>query len=575
MSGEVGRPGTGGRQPMASPHTTTSATHELYEQFGAPLAATSMGVTMLSWVEDPDGEGIIFARLSGRDLQRGETAMLQIHPGRSLMAAHGLRARLLIVTTDNTGAREYARRPDFAAVEQAHAQGWLRWVCWRDQERIAREPMPFEQFMRHALDAQIDVYLHGLGRRVEWATDRLMLRTLGVVSAEEREKIAERTHRALRERWLKEGRGWPSARKFGFRRNPVTKYLEVDPEQWEFVKRIHLRYAELEQRPEGRGVAALATELTKLGCELSPAQLRRILRDRIYVDGVWSVNDGKYPGRPIHLDEPIPEAIYERNQELLSLCRGRSSRTAIGEFALSGVPVVHSACEHLRDSADRPPTLLGRRHRDRQGLAYRHAPWVPEPCRGFSIPRDHLDDAVTAALVDLSEHPALESAWQRACRPDLGVIPPVISENDERTLRLRISRIQRQLGRVRRLHREALVDGGTLDLALHRDLIDDLASEIARCEARLRSRSIVPEIREQTHAEPASLRDALSSALRQSDAVTRAALIQRLTRAIRVSDRHGREVAIEIESYFGLLHSATPDTRRAEPRDTPGGCERP
>lgn len=565
MSGEVGRPGTGGRQPFASPHTATSATRELYQQFGAPLAATSMGVSMLAWVEDPDGTGIIFARLSGRDLQRGETAMLQIHRGRGLMTEQGLRARLLIVTTDNTGARDYTRRPDFAAVEQARAQGWLRWVCWRDQERIAREPMPFEQFMRHALDAQIDVYLHSLGRRVNWSTDRLLLRTLGVVSAEERVKIVERTHRALHERWLKEGRGWPSARKFGFRRNPITKYLEVDPAQWEFVKRIHLRYAELEQRPEGRGVAALAAEMTSLGCELSPAQIRRILRERMYVDGAWSVSDGKYPGRPVDLDEPIPESVYQRNQELLGLRRGRSSQTAVGEFALSGIPVTHAPCEHLRDVGDRAPTLLGRRHPARRGLAYRHAPWVPEQCRGFSIARDELDGAVTRALVELSEHPALESAWRRACRPAVSVIPPVLTENDVRALRLRISRTQRQLGRVRRLQREALIAGTTVDLGSYRDLIEDLNVEIARDEARLHATRITPDISQGADAERVSLREAMSSVLEnantKSAAVSRGALIQALAMGVRITDADEHSIAVEVATPFAPTDRLDPRPR--------------
>lgn len=562
MSGEIGRPGTGGRQPLASPYTATSATRELYEHLGAPLAASRMGVTMLSWVEDSGGEGIIFARLSSRDVQRGETAMLQIHPGRNMMAALGLRARLLIVTTDNTGARVYARRPDFAVIEQARAEGWLRWVCWRDQERVAREPMPFEQFMRYALDAPIDVYLQSLGRRVDWNTDRLMLRTLGIVSAEEREKITERTHRALRERWLKEGRGWPSARRFGFRRNPVTKFLEVDLEQWEFVKRIHLGYAGLEQRAGGRGVAALAGEMTALGCELSPAQVRRILRDRMYVDGTWSVSNGKYPGRPVPLGEPIPEAVYERNQELLGLRRGRSSRTAIGEFALTGVPVIHDACEHRRDDAGRATTLRGRRHRDRAGLAYRHAPWVPEGCRGFSIARTELDAAVIRALVDLSDHPVLQSTWQRAYRPDAAAIPPVLSENDVRTLRLRIGRMRRQLGRVRRLHRESLLAGASLDLSLYGELVDDLTSEIARHEARLRVQLIAPDLGECIDAQPTSLRDAMTSVLRnnrtQRAAVVRAALVQQLVLAVRVTDAGSRSVAIEVESPFGPLVSESP-----------------
>lgn len=552
IPGSVGRPGTGGRLPFASPHTATTATRALYQQFGDPLIATSQGVTMLSWVAEPDGDGIVFARLSGRDLQRGETAMLQIHPGRDMAERLGLRPRLLIVTTDNTGARDYGRRPDFAALEQARDQGWLRWVCWRDQDRIAREPMPFEQCMRTLLAAQIDLYLVSLGRRVDWAADRLLLRTLGTVSAEEREKIAERTHRALRERWLKEGRGWPSARRFGFRRNPVTKFLEVDPEQWEFVKRIHLRYAELQPDSAGRGVTALSREMTALGCELSPAQIRRILRDRIYVDGTWSVSG--HPGRDICLDEPIPEAVFQRNQELLGLRRGRTTRTVTGQFALNGVPVVHAACRDLRDRTGRPTALRGRKQADRPGLCYRHAPWVPDACRGFSIDGQELDAAVAHALADAAQHPTLIRVWRDSTPVGGERLPPVLNDNEERALRDRVRRMRRQLTQLRRLYRERLVAGERPEARAYLDLVADLEAEIerglARSESARRTSTLVGRA-----SRADDLAEAMHSVLAPTSltgdwAAARSALVRALTAEVVVSDLSADNVSVTVRTPF-------------------------
>src|SRR6201999_3214831 len=109
---------------------------------GQPRHLSSAGSHLLIWTDHPDGDGIVFARLSGREVQHGETAMGQIHPARELCRLLGLRARLLVVSVNNTGARDFDERPDFALATEAIDAGWCRWTMWRDIARLAREPLP-------------------------------------------------------------------------------------------------------------------------------------------------------------------------------------------------------------------------------------------------------------------------------------------------------------------------------------------------------------------------------------------------------------------------------------------------
>src|SRR6185312_349887 len=54
----IGRPGTGGRMPQATPYSATSATADLIERLGQPHRYSVDGVQLMSWTDDPEGEGI-------------------------------------------------------------------------------------------------------------------------------------------------------------------------------------------------------------------------------------------------------------------------------------------------------------------------------------------------------------------------------------------------------------------------------------------------------------------------------------------------------------------------------------
>lgn len=554
----VGRPGAGGRLPRSSPFTGTSATADLIAELGQPQLEVHGSTQLLLWPVHADGDGIILGRLSGREVEGGETAMGQIHPLRALAGRLELRPRLIVMSIQNSGMRPYADRPDFALIEEAIGHGWCKWVAWRGPDRIAREVLPAETFYDLLRCNRVGLYLNGLGREVDWQRDRIYLRALGLVSAEEASSIKERTHTAIRSRYIAEGRGWPSSKRFGFRRNWATKYLEPDPDQWEFVKRIHLGYADAATDHRG-GLRTVRDELMGMGCELSHQRLVTILRDRIYVDGSFAVMvDGEVvPQRRIVLTDPIPEAVFQRNQELLDLRKGRERTARIGDFCLNGIPIVHEPCVEIRDGRGLRAFLKGRVNR--RVRAYRHSPWVPHGCRGFVIDQDALERPVLDALRTFADSPELVAAWAEHTRSERrGLDSDVVSPRQRRQLARKIREKELQKAQLVRSFTERLSDGDEVNELAYWELVGALTTEIDQLRSRHARSSLTPTVStEQAHADLRSAFDAiLTPDVPDDDAlrVQRAALVQALVREVRVSDRDGA-IAVEVETTLPVRAS--------------------
>jgi hypothetical protein len=99
----VARSGTGGRRKRIDVGFEIEATRELRERYCAPQAIPHRGSLLLIWEMNDDGDGIIAARLSSQDVQKGETAMGQIHNGLALAAGHGLKPACAVVAMPTSG----------------------------------------------------------------------------------------------------------------------------------------------------------------------------------------------------------------------------------------------------------------------------------------------------------------------------------------------------------------------------------------------------------------------------------------------------------------------------------------
>jgi hypothetical protein len=218
------KPGTGGRRPRATAFTPTTATAALYRELGDPTISQHQGTTMMVWVVDKRGDGILNARLSGQELQGGETALGQVHPLRALADQLERRVRLIVVTINNSGAKAFDDRPDFILTKREIDAGRVRWVAWRGTDRIAREETPFFMYRDLLRDSGTTLILGNLGRAIDFRHDRYQLNMQNTAAADERDLIYMRTHGAIHSRWVLEGRGWPSSGGYGFRRNTQTKF---------------------------------------------------------------------------------------------------------------------------------------------------------------------------------------------------------------------------------------------------------------------------------------------------------------------------------------------------------------
>jgi hypothetical protein len=536
--------------PAATPFTPSSAIAGLIELIGPPQLV-SAGLRV--WEVDSEGDGIESVRLSSTDLQGGETALAQLEPVRRLTRSFDLRPRLVVVSFRNSGGRRYEDRPDLELIERSVRARWCNWVAFRGVDRIARDDLPYALFYDLLKQHGTTLYLAELGRAVNWSRDRIEVGLRGLISTEERETIKERTHGALVRNWVRAGRGWPSKRPFGFRRNEWTKFLEPDPEQWPYVKLIHYRYADLS---DGRtGVRRLANELAEAGCDLSPTRIRAVLDDLIYVTGEYTFTHGGelIAPAPVVLPDPIPLEIWQRNQELLAMRKGKTSRTPEGYFCLNGIRLLHEPCIDERNGRGQRPVLKGRVHPGRSICAYRHEPWVPCGCRGFVVDQDVLEPPILGAIVaGVEEGPGVD-AWLLANR-DRGVsISPAVDEGTRRRVERQIGNLQRSRARLARSFRLRLAEGRDLDEMAYADLVAGIDTEIACLSEYLRRAdevdvvSLTPAARQ-----PSGWRAAVRATLTPDvpdDArlrVQRAALVEALVDEVVVSDYDGEALRVEV-----------------------------
>jgi DNA invertase Pin-like site-specific DNA recombinase len=393
----------------------TRATARLYEEFGEPWKLDTVGCSVLVWDVDPFGDSVVMARLSKDDLKGGETAMGQVEDGIRILRHNGRRIRRIIVATRLSGALLYEKRPDLALLEEMIGNGECGAVFFRDADRMARHGLILAILQELLEGTETDLYLAEPEGKLDWNefSDRIMLALNGTISVVEREKIRKRTHGAIIRQYLKEGRGVGSKRPLGFFRND-NGYLEIDPDEWRWIERIHFGYYEM--KVDGVGLDGFAKQLKHEGLDYSPEQLRKILTDEIYVTGLFTTTwKGEiYDGYVEGFSGGIPRKVFARNQVVLAATATRPlRRTPLGLFALNGL-LVCAKCGgplegRIQNQAGRSKRVY--RHRSTGG-------GVPAQCKGDVYERAVIDKVVLKELLRLDKCEELRRSYWRNAWPE-------------------------------------------------------------------------------------------------------------------------------------------------------------
>jgi DNA invertase Pin-like site-specific DNA recombinase len=472
---------------------------------------------LLVFMVDPDGDGVIAARLSNRDIQNGETALGQVHPALDAAKQLGLRPRLIVVSTGLSGGNRLSDRPDLELLEEEILGGRCRWVWFRGVDRISRRPQVFYTFVDLLETAGVALYLTEIpGRAVDWEKDEIQMSFNALMGSRERRAIYERTHGPLINRWLNEGRGWPGGLPFGFRRNKLTKYPEIDPVQWPFVRMAFEHYVQFEDG-EGGGVRAVQEKLASEGCTISRETITRMIKRPIYFTGEWTTTRAgvTVENRPIEIpeDQRIPLDVWERVQNCRRLRRGKDKRTPPGLFALNRIG-------RLADGTRIRARLTTA---DPEEVIY-YRPYVPEKggsipvrWRGWKVEARALHRAIFDEVLRLVDCKHLQEEWTRIARPDYGQAGPILDAPARADIDRKIHNLAEAIAQVERQFAMRLADegagGGDL-FAERKKLLGPLELEQQALEEQLRRAAALESMRTTTRpAADAPLLEALRDVL--------------------------------------------------------------
>jgi hypothetical protein len=555
------RPGTGGRQPRDQ-SASSEATRRLHAILGEPdqILRGSQGARTEIW-QDPDpglietllksqGPGhmpsqglpldgphetseaskekpklVALARLSSQELQGGETIGGQLIDGIRCALANDARIVAVVASTAHRMELPRSERQDIDFALELIRDGQADGIVFRDPERVARK-----QFVAHNVYEDLrqvggDLYLAEQGRRIDWNADGdvLQLSMMNAFGEVEARRDGRKMHTAIRRRWLEQGRGWPGAKKLGFRRNPVSKFLEVDPEQWWIVCEIHENYRDA-CRGRANGCRVLAERLAEKGVELSAEKVRQILTDPIYVDGQYTVRyRGEYVAcEPIPLDNPIPRALFQQNQEALATRKGPNTVTPTGTYCLNGIKIFDAEALGWRNPNTGALGLYkGRSKAGRR--AYYFCRGGPEGFKPGPIPQEVLEPPIIEQLLRLAEDDELRQAWAEAARVEVeaGGNIKVVVERGKAFWEAQSRELEETLANLKSSQEEQLAEllersesGHSVSRA-HRTLIERLDERIAQVESKLKSARSQAKRQEEPEPVPGSSDEDLAQALRE------------------------------------------------------------
>jgi hypothetical protein len=471
------------------------------------------------------GNAVGCIRLSGED---NETAVGQIAPivGLQNRFAEEIQLRYLLLAIQMSGKREVRptrasaptdgtlERDDMLLLDRWTDEGWLRHTLWRDGDRIARDILPGETLLQRWEKNHVGLWLATYGRQMDYVKDRLQLRAMMMVSAEERDNVTRRLGMAKMNKGPLIGNGWGPL-PFGFYRDPATREPRQDLEQAKWVFKA-FQYAATGNYLNGEGLSTrkLAEQLAEEGCPFDHDRLGVILRAPIYATGEWTQQVRGIPvaQKPIQLELPVPITLFQTVQNLLSLRKGQSKNTPLGEFLLNYVETVHTQCENERRERNLQPGKVKQEDVDPEtyldkprlrahikpsnpsARRLHHVPYVPDCCRttggrgsrgAWTWENDWLEPPIVEAIRQLATHPAVLEEAARAARHEVAISTEALTDDRRAELEREILNLEAQQEEALEAQVARAADGRGMELVTYERIHGRLADRIHAIKTEL------------------------------------------------------------------------------------------
>lgn len=552
------------------------ATRELYERLGEFERRVVGGAVILRW-DLGEGDGIVVARKSTEEARSGETIGAQLQAILRYCDAAGHKPRIVVAVLSLSGRAHFEERHDFNEVFESFRRGEASWVVYRGMDRLARSMTWTALFVHYVREYGIGLHIAQLHKEVDLHNpyEVAQLWVLGMTAELEAASSGDRMYSALSAQMRDAGKGWAKTGGLGFTRDE-DNFIIVDEEEWPFIVLIHELYASV------RSIAIVQRTLeADYGLRLAQGSLHRMLRDERYVTGEIKTKD---PSRAegfrvdvIHLPRPIPRSLWEHNQMLLDIPRGKTTKTPAGQFVTRGIPVYHARCMDPDDPSQSAHQLRSSRiksgkyrfaHRptdSKQRSGYR----TPDGCRGWSLEVEVVERAVIRGVrTMLEDNDALHRgiALGRANRePD--ETRGLFTADDRTRLEQEIRRLERYRDGLWQRHLDRIREGRRLKPGLLEEEVQIVDDEIAHANHQL---TLDTQLRRRTPRSttiPARIQEVLTDEPPDDPELRlrRWAIVNQLVSRVVV---HDTDDGISVELYGPLV----PDSDDAAAWDPLGVC---
>lgn len=497
---------------------------------------------------------MLVARKSSDETKSGETIGAQIDHLVRYCEASGHRPRIVMVVLNLSGRAHFEARHDFTDVFESFERGEIDWVVYRAMDRVARSMTWTALFVHYLREYGIGLHIAMLNSEID-LNNHYALSTVWVLAMTAEGEWAasgERMQTALSMQLRDAGKMWGSSGGFGFTRDSEN-FVVVDPTPWGVVKMIHEWY---EKAGSLDGLRALLLK-EKVG-EFSKALLKKILSDQKYLSGEFRTVEAARPEGYrvdfVAIPDPISQHLWDRNQLLLRVRRGKRTQTPEGTFLLRGIPVYHARCMDPDDPGASTDLLACRwtgsayryHHRSAEGSKRDYA--VPEGCYGYTVAAEVIDGAVIRGLRRLLTN---DQELHRAIALGRGGVEPTesggtLTDAGRKALKRQKSRLQQHADGLWQEHHRKVGQGERSDRNFLQQELEQANLEIASTEAQLK---LDEQLRRRKPAQEPVDPDVLALLKEEppEDDETRMrrwAIVQQLVSSVTVRDR---EDGLEIE----------------------------